>query len=439
MSDLQQVAEKDGIQTFDKKQPLIGLALIVVIVIFGIYIKSFNAVLPIQLLAGASMGYVLSRARFGFAGGVKRIYVRGEGSLTKALLLMLVVTMFLFFGIQWFAAQQGAVPAFMASEGQSIIPGTQNVKFTNIGIILGGFLFGMGMILAGGCASGTLTDMGEGEGRALVALIFFVLGSAPGEWARYTIDQTAVGKVGFQMYLPEVFGFFGALLISLVAVGLIYWFTIYYENKRKAEGTYMDPEGDWEEFEKPLVESENSPFFSFQTYHKLFIERFTFKTGALLIAVIATFIVITTGKAWGVTSAFSAAAVALLRPLGIGFTSPAFTDIVGKVDAGLLTDGGTIRNIGLILGGTVAFLLAGRMSFKIKLSKKDLLIFAFGGLLMGFGARFAKGCNAGALYSAMSTFSVSGWVFLITMTLGGLAGLKLFAGKADTIPPLKNK
>ena len=58
----------------------------------------------------------------------------------------------------------------------------------------------------------------------------------------------------------------------------------------------------------------------------------------------------------------------------------------------------------------------------------------FGGILLGFGARLAKGCNAGALYSSMATFSLSGWVFLIAMTLGAIACLKLLAGKMSMVP-----
>ena len=88
------------------------------------------------------------RGRFGFAGGVKRIFVRGEGSLSKALLLMLSVTMVLFMSYQWMAAQNGAVPAYLAEEGQAIIPGTQNVFPVNISLIIGGFLFGFGMIIS---------------------------------------------------------------------------------------------------------------------------------------------------------------------------------------------------------------------------------------------------------------------------------------------------
>lgn len=425
-----------ALENFDKRQPVGGILLIIVLFCLGLYLSTIKAILPLQLLSGILLGIVLTRARFGFAGGIKRIYVRGEGSLTKALLVMLAVTMLVFLGAQWFAAQNGAVPAFIAGDSDLIIPGTQNVHLANIATIIGGFIFGMGMIFSGGCASGTLTDMGEGEGRALIAFIFFVLGSAPGEWARYTVDQSALGKVGLQAYLPDYLGYLGAFALSLIGIGVIYWLTVKYEQKRKLTNSYANPLGDWEEFEKPLAE-DNSGFWSFKTYHKFFIERLSFMTGGLLIAFICSFILLTTGKAWGVTSAFSKLAVAVLQPLGVSFDSPAFTKIVADVNGGLLSDGGTIRNLGIVAGAVIAFLLAGRFSWKFKISLKDGSYFALGGLMMGFGARLAKGCNAGALYSAMSTFSIAGWVFLVAMCFGGVACLKLFAGKMSMVPPAR--
>lgn len=426
---------------FKRTQPLIAVVIIILLIIWGNHLQSEKAVLSIQLFSGVLLGGVLTRARFGFAGGIKRIYVRGEGSLTKALLVMLVVTMLLFFGVQWFAAQNGAVPAFRALEGDVVIPGTQNVQFANLATILGGILFGVGMIFAGGCASGTLTDMGEGEGRAMLVFIFFILGSAPGEWARYLFDKSSLGNLGTQIYLPDYFGYFGALLISLIIVLAIYYLTVSYENKRKLENTYMNPMGDWEDFEKPIKESDNNifSFFSFNVYHKLFVERFTFIKGALLVSVVCTFILLTTGKAWGVTSSFSILDVAILKNLGFEFSSPAFLEINEKVSSGLLNDGGTIRNLGIVAGSLLAFLLAGRFKLNFKFDKKDAIYFIIGGLMMGFGARLAKGCNAGAMYSAISTFSISGWIFAISMVIGGLIALKVFAGKMSLIPAKRIK
>ena len=423
------------------KQQLVGALIVIALLVgFGFYLNSLKAVLPIQLLSGVALGVVLTKARFGFAGGIKRIYVRGEGSLTKALLIMLTLTMIVFLGVQWFAAQNGAVAAFSALEGQAIIPGTQNVHFTNIATVLGGIIFGMGMIFAGGCASGTLTDMGEGEGRALLAFIFFILGSIPGELARYSVDQSALGKIGVQAYLPDYFGYIGAFAVSMIGVFVLYAITVNYEKKRKLEGTYADPLGDWEDFEKPMEATEKDGFWSYATYHKFFVERLSFKMAAVWIAAICSFILLTTGKPWGVTSAFSKLAVFLLQPLGLIFTSPGLEKIVAGVDGGMLMDGGTIRNLGIVAGALVAFLLAGRFSFKFKMTAKDAMYYAVGGLMMGFGARFAKGCNAGALYSSMSTFSISGWIFLIAMCIGGMVSLKVFAGKMSMIPgPRKNK
>lgn len=431
----------DERESFNRVQPFIAIIIVILLLMFGSYLGNEKAVLPIQLFSGVLLGATLTRARFGFAGGIKRIYVRGEGSLTKALLIMLFVTMFLFMGIQWYAAQNGAIPAFLASEGDAIIPGTQNVYMANLATVLGGMLFGIGMIFAGGCASGTLTDMGEGEGRAMFVFLFFLLGSAPGELARYKFDQSSLGKVGVQSYLPDTFGYLGALAVSGLILLFIYWLVLKYEKKRKEENTYMDPLGDWEDFERPLSteSSVETSLFSYKTYHKLFIERWSFKTGAIVIAVICTFILVTTNKAWGVTSAFSKLEIALLQPLGVEFSSPAFDKLNLSVSEGLLTDGGTIRNIGIVVGAALSFLMAGRFKFAMKLTKRDIPYFIVGGLLMGFGARLAKGCNAGAMYSAISTFSVSGWVFTVAMVIGGLISLKLFAGKMSLIPASRKK
>lgn len=424
-----------------RTQTYIGILVLVLLLFWSGYLQSEEEVLAIQLFSGVLLGFVLARARFGFAGGIKRIYVRGEGSLTKALLVMLAVTLLLFFGVQWFAAQNGALPAFRALEGQPIIPGTQNVYFTNLATIVGGILFGIGMIFAGGCASGTLTDMGEGEGRSMLVFIFFVLGSAPGEWARYIFDQSRFGKAGVQIYLPDYLGYFGSLILSLFFLLLIYWGVLMYENKRKKEKTYLDPYGDWETFEQPLKNDHESEvsFFSHKIYHKFFIERLSFTKGAILVAIICTFILLTTHKAWGVTGAFSLLNVTILQKFGVSFDSPAFSDLVTKADGGILTDGVTIRNIGIVLGATLAFLFARRFSFNFKFSVKDSIYFVVGGLLMGFGARLAKGCNAGAMYSAISTFSISGWVFAIAMAVGGIIALKVFAGKMSLIPASHKK
>lgn len=417
-------------------QPIIGIIILIGLVFFGMTLSNK---LPIQLLAGVMLGYILTRSRYGFAGGIKRIYMRGEGSLTRALIVLVLITAIVFMGIQWSAQLGGAVPAYLAKAGEKVIPGTQNVYFTNIATIVGAFIFGIGMILAGGCGSGTLADMGEGEGRALIAFIFFVIGAAPGHFARWWVDRTDLGKVGFRMYLPEHFGYLGALFITILILAGIYALMLWYENKRKREGTYMDPKGDYEEFEKPLSNEKQTKLFSYETYHKLFVERWSFMTGSFVLAIGAIFVLASLGSAWGVSTPLITLNVGLFRGF-IDFPQEAFASHLAKTEGGLvqlLQDGGTVRNIGMFFGCALAFLLANRFKVNFKFNKKDSLYFAVGGLLLGFGSRFALGCNLGAFYSSVTNFSMSGWVFMIFMALGGLFALKVFAGRVCTVGTLR--
>jgi len=53
-----------------------------------------------------------------------------------------------------------------------------------------------------------------------------------------------------------------------------------------------------------------------------------------------------------------------------------------------------------------------------------MILFALGGITMGLGTRFANGCNVGALYTPIANFSLSGWLFLAAMVVGGVMGSK---------------
>lgn len=57
--------------------------------------------------------------------------------------------------------------------------------------------------------------------------------------------------------------------------------------------------------------------------------------------------------------------------------------------------------------------------------KKWIIAASLGGLLMGYGARIAYGCNIGALYSGIASLSLSGWVFAVAMFFGAVVGSKL--------------
>lgn len=415
-------------------QVWIGLAVLVAAFAIGLPLADSASSFTLFLMTGLALGYILTRSRFGYAGGIKRVWITGEGSLTKALVITFALASIAAAGVHWGAAQAGAVAAKVAGEGDSIIPGTQSVVPISIGLVVGGLLFGAGMIMAGGCASGTLSDFGEGMVRVVFSLPMFIVGSVIGVWATFEFESTSIGTWGTQIYLPDSLGYIGAVVFTLACLLAVYAITRWYEQKRKAMGQYAVEE--WGPEEKELPEApadEPYKFFSARTFHTLFRTRWTFTTGAVLIAFMFAFILVTTKKSWGVTGVFAEWGVWALNLVGINLTHPAFTGVNTAVDAGLVNSGLGVRNVGIILGAAVALLLASRFAWNRQFNMRDAAIYMIGGLLMGIGARLAHGCNVGALFSGISNLSLSGWVFGIALWAGALGALKFLNGKLNII------
>jgi hypothetical protein len=93
--------------------------------------------------------------------------------------------------------------------------------------LVGGFLFGLGMVLAGGCATGTLFRVGEGNVQFMFALLGAVI-SAP-------LFLLLLNKTGFQMgspiWLVDRLGWQGALLIGFAFLGI--WFLLVQWNEMR--------------------------------------------------------------------------------------------------------------------------------------------------------------------------------------------------------------
>jgi len=409
----------------NKTQYFVGFAIIIAMVIFTISLSENNPKLGLFLITGLSIGYVMQRSRLGFAGGIKRIYVTGDSSLTKALMFMLAISIIITAAIHYGAFAHGAEVAFRAVGGAERIPGTQFIKPINALTIIGGILFGIGMMFGGGCASGTLTDAGEGEGRALVTLFFFITGALWGEYAMGQLKDTVLFTWSKKVYLPDSFGYMGAIIISLLLCLAVYVFAKWYENKRKRAKTFILPE--YAQWEKELPETVEYKFFSKETYHKFFVRRWSFYTGAALLAAMFEVIILTTGSSWGVTTAFVNWGAWIYQSLGLIDVSmwESFSSQMDTINGGFMNDPDSMRNLGIILGALISPLLAGHFSFKKEFKLKDAGFYAVGGLLMGYGARIAMGCNIGAFYSAVANFSLSGWVFMLALILGGVIGVNL--------------
>ena len=82
-------------------------------------------------------------------------------------------------------------------------------------------------------------------------------------------------------------------------------------------------------------------------------------------------------------------------------------------------------NFGIIAGAMVAAALAGRFSPSRSITFMGVLTAVIGGLLMGYGARLAYGCNIGAYLGGIVSGSLHGWGWLVFGYLGSLVGTRL--------------
>jgi uncharacterized membrane protein YedE/YeeE len=79
---------------------------------------------------------------------------------------------------------------------------------------------------------------------------------------------------------------------------------------------------------------------------------------------------------------------------------------------------------GILIGGFVSGLLRGRVRLQTyhgpQIRAGTRWAFAFlGGLLMGYGARLARGCTSGQALSGGAVLSVGSWAFMLAVFAGG--------------------
>jgi uncharacterized protein len=158
-------------------------------------------------------------------------------------------------------------------------------------------------------------------------------------------------------------------------------------------------------------------------YKRLFVNPLTYVTGAVLLSIfnIVTFAAVKSG--WGVSGVLPLWGSWIVKPFAnISVWAGVNQDIY---TAGFFNNGVSVRNLGIVLGALVAVLLASQFKIKKIKSWKQVIAAVIGGLLMGYGAGIALGCNIGALFSGIASLSLAGWVFALFLLVGAYVGSKL--------------
>lgn len=205
-----------------KNQIPLGLAIVTVIIAIGIYLSTKNAKLTLYWVTGICFGVILQKGRFCFTASMRDPYLTGSTSVTRAVLIAFAIATLGFSAIKYGYANLG-LP----------MPGMSYVAPISFATIIGAFIFGVGMVIAGGCASGTLMRVGEGFHMQLLSLVFFIIGSLWGahDFGWWKLNVISKGK---SVFLPDVLGWAGAIFVQMTIIALLYVAAEKYEAKRKA-------------------------------------------------------------------------------------------------------------------------------------------------------------------------------------------------------------
>lgn len=332
---------------------------------------------------GGALGAALYHAAFGFTAAYRNAFVRRDMAGVKAQILMLGLAVLLF--------------APVMAGGKSITGGGVIGGLAPVGweVLLGSFIFGIGMQLGGGCGSGTLFTVGGGSVRMVVTLVFFCLGAFLATlyidlWAPLRADSEVVA-------LGREFGWVAATAGQLVLLAAI-WMSVLWLGRGREQ--------------KPLWTGR-------PTWRRLLTGPWPLLIAAAVLALGNWLILVITGHAWSVVWGFTLWAAEIAQALGWDpASSPFWAARARFLERGILVDDTSITDVGIILGALLAAGFGGRLDPVFRIPLRSLLAAVLGGLMLGIGARMAYGCNIGAFFSGVASSSLHGWVWIV----GGLAG-----------------
>ena len=320
---------------------------------------------------GGALGAVFLGFQYGFASAWRRFLVAGEATGLAAHFLLIGLCALVFL----------SAPSLGLAAAGSVAP-------VSVSLVIGAFIFGIGMQLANGCGSGVLFSFGGGSGRMMVALPFFVFGSLVGsfllpsalEWG--SLGQMPIAIAGNAVATTVI-----NLALIALAGGLFFWLA-----RRRGEA-----------MPRRLI------------------------AGTVIIAVLCWLVFALSGHPWSVTFGFTLWGGKIASALGVPVESFAFWQWPGPrraLEHSVLADVSSLMDFGMVLGAGAMAAVSGGLRRQDWPPFRQLVGAALGGVLMGIGARLGFGCNIGAFLAGIASGSLHGWIWFGMAMAGSWVGIR---------------
>ena len=344
---------------------------------------------------GGIAGIMMHRADYCVAGMFRDLFLFRSTMLLKTLLLLVAVSLPIFGLIQVTGLVATPFPTFKP-------PSWVN--------LLGGLLFGVGMVIAGGCAVGTLYKLGAGSFSSMLAFFGLVAGSTfyaeIHPWWSTVAKSLALPTKATTM--PQLLGVPTWLMVSLISLFLLplllRWLYQGRLNKPVVVNGYLQP---WK--------------------------------AAVGLALVGSLSVLIIGKPMSITTSYAKIGAMVLKPLApehfeslsyfhrvtlettpplsglpmFGGPGPAF-DAFALVQFPLI--------IGIVLGAAWSAIRLGEWHMQFKLPWRQVLSALLGGIIMGLASRMTPSCNVWHLFGGLPFLALQSFLFLAGLLPGAWLG-----------------
>ena len=192
---------------FNLLQILGWVAVTGIVVATIVYARLGYVSLAVILIFGVALGVISQRSRLCFVRAFREPFLTGDSDHTRAMLLGLAVSVIGF----------AIIKTVVLEKAEEFVRDTFWA-----GSVIGGMIFGFGMILTGGCGGGTIWRVGEGHVKLWIALVGYIFAaSLTRDWLIKSGLQQSLGQA---VFLPNVVGWSWALLIIFVII--LVWYLI---------------------------------------------------------------------------------------------------------------------------------------------------------------------------------------------------------------------
>ncbi|MCW9050029.1 MAG: YeeE/YedE family protein [Deltaproteobacteria bacterium] len=353
-------------------------------------------IIVLSSFLGLASGIIMHRSDFCIAGMFRDLFLFRNSPLLRSLFLLTAFSMLLFETARLIGVLSYNLPSSLYG-----LPSLTN--------LFGGTLFGIGMVMAGGCVVGTLYKLGAGNLPAVCAFLGLLTGSALyAEFHLFWKQLTLATRLGDSATLPQLLGLQPTLVICILLIGagvLLY---------------------QWQE--KGLLLRPNRV--------KGYLQP---RSAALLLAIIGLVSFSLLGMPLGITTSYAkvgaffeqllipehVASLGYFQGRGFEYFLPLSNQTL-QAGAGPFWDGLALVQfpliVGIVIGSALSAISMGKFNNRFAIPPRQLFSALLGGIIMGLAARMSPACNVWHLLGGLPLLSLQSILFTLGLLPGAWVG-----------------